>query len=36
MGMGGDVYARHNLGVDEAKAGNMERALKHHMIAVRS
>ena len=30
---GGDVKARHNLGVYEACAGNMERALKHLMIA---
>ena len=32
----GDEVARHNLGNDEAKAGNMDRALKHFMIAVRS
>ena len=34
--MKGDVSARHNLGVNEEIAGNMDRALKHHMIAVRS
>ena len=34
--MGGDVSARHNLGINEEIAGNMDRALKHHMIAVRS
>jgi len=34
--MGGDVQARHNLGVDEAKAFNIDRAVKHFMIAVRS
>jgi len=33
--MGGCEKARYNLGVDESKAGNMERALKHHMIAVK-
>jgi len=32
--MGGDEEARHNLGVKEKKAGNFDRALKHHMIAV--
>ena len=26
--------ARYNLGIEEENAGNMERALKHHMIAV--
>ena len=31
--MGGNVYAIHNLGVGEEKAGNMDRALKHYMIA---
>jgi hypothetical protein len=31
--MRGDVVARHNLGVLEGHAGNMERALKHYMIA---
>ena len=33
--MAGDVYARHNLGTNEALAGNMDRAIKHWMIAVR-
>ena len=31
--IGGDVYARHNLGNNEYNARNMERALKHYMIA---
>jgi len=31
----GDVLARHMLGMEEEKARNMDRALKHHMIAVR-
>jgi hypothetical protein len=31
--MGRDIDARHNLGVVEAKAGNMSRAMKHWMIA---
>ena len=30
----GDAKARHNLGAEEKDAGNMERALKHFMIAV--
>ena len=34
--IGGDVSARHNLGIEEARAGNIDRALKHYMIAVRS
>jgi len=34
--MGGSVGARHLLGIKEARAGNIERALKHFMIAVRS
>ena len=34
--MGGDEDARFNLGILEEKAGNSDRALKHHMIAVRS
>ena len=34
--MRGDVYARHNLGAVEQNAGNVDRALKHHMIAVGS
>jgi len=33
--MGGDAIARSNLGVFEENAGNMNRAVKHHMIAVR-
>ena len=32
--MGGDEEARYNLGIHEYNAGNMDRALKHHMIAV--
>ena len=31
----GNVNARHNLGIKEEKADNMDRALKHYMIAVR-
>ena len=31
--MGGIVDARHNLGNGEARAGNMDRAVKHWMIA---
>jgi len=31
----GDEIARSNLGVYEKKAGNMDRALKHYMIAAR-
>ena len=31
--MGGDVTSRYNLGLDEENAGNMNRALKHYMIA---
>ena len=31
--IGGDAIARHNLGALEGRAGNMDRALKHHMIA---
>ena len=34
--MKGNARARHNLGHDEWRAGDMERALKHYMIAVRS
>ena len=34
--IGGDVTARHNLGINEGEAGNAERALRHHMIAVRA
>ena len=33
--MGGDAAARHILGIFEEEAGNMDRALKHHMIAAR-
>jgi len=33
--IGGDVTARSNLGIKEAKAGNEDRALKHFMVAVR-
>jgi len=33
--MRGDVTARHNLGVNEENAGNIERTLRHYMIAVR-
>jgi TPR repeat protein len=32
--MKGCVYSRHNLGVMEGKAGNMDRSLKHYMIVV--
>ena len=31
--MGGDVYARHNLGCIERDAGNFDRALRHWMIS---
>ena len=31
----GNVDARHNLGITEEGAGNIDRAVKHHMIAVR-
>jgi len=33
--MGGEVVARYNLGTDEGRAGNWDRALKHHMNAIR-
>jgi len=33
--MQGEAQARHNLGLAEGRAGNMGRALKHFMIAVR-
>ena len=33
--MGGNVVARHNLGFMEEKAGNMDRAVRHLMIATR-
>ena len=32
--MGGDSNARHNLGCFECNAGNINKALKHFMIAV--
>ena len=31
--MRGNAHARYNLGVVEEEAGNMNRALKHYMIA---
>ena len=31
--MAGDVESRHNLGNNEVRAGNFDRALKHYMIA---
>jgi len=31
--MAGDTYSRHNLGVMEEHAGNIDRAIKHFMIA---
>ena len=34
--IGGSINARHNLGNVEFRAGNIDRALKHYMIAVRS
>jgi len=34
--IGGSVHARHNLGLDEEDSSNMNRALKHYMIAVGS
>ena len=34
--MGGHAMARHNLGVFEKRAGNMNRALKHDMIGAGS
>ena len=34
--MGGDVFARYNLGNEEERASNYGRALKHFMIAVGS
>jgi len=33
--MGGDVAARYNLGLEEEDAGNIDKAIKHFMIAVR-
>jgi len=34
--MRGDEEARHNLGLDEFRAGNVDRALRHWMIAVKN
>ena len=34
--MGGIVQARHSLGKSEINAGNIDRALKHWMIAARA
>ena len=34
--MGGDLVARHSLGLIEAGVGNMDKALKHYMIALKS
>ena len=34
--MEGEVLARHNIGVIEKDAGNMNRAMKHFMIAARA
>ena len=34
--MGGSAVARYNLGINEEEAGNIDRALRHHMIAVRA
>ena len=34
--MGGVNKARHNLGCDEANKGNIDRAIKHYMIAIRN
>ena len=31
--MGGDICARHNLGISEMNAGNITRAMKHYMIS---
>jgi len=33
--IGGDATARYNLGINEAKSGNFDRAVKHCMIAIR-
>jgi TPR repeat protein len=33
--MNGDIFSRFNLGMKEQQAGNMERAKKHYMIAVK-
>ena len=34
--MGGNINARHNLGGMEGQSGNIDRALKHFMIATKS
>ena len=34
--MRGDAYSRQNLGINEMKTGNIDQALRHYMIAVRS
>ena len=34
--IGGDMNGRHNLGNNEIRAGNYDRALKHYIIAVKS
>ena len=34
--MKGCMYSRHNLGLQEENSGNMDRALKHYMLAVGS
>ena len=34
--MGGNIYARHNLGCKEISAGNYQRAYKHYMIAAKA
>ena len=34
--MGGDTLARYYLGIMEVKADNLDRAMKHHMISIRS
>eukprot|EP00956_Cyclotella_meneghiniana_P002442 scaffold2759_cov57-Cyclotella_meneghiniana.AAC.4 len=33
--MKGDIFSRFNLGMNEQKAGNMDRAKRHYMIAVK-
>jgi len=33
--IGGDEVARHKLGIEEAQLGNMDRAMRHFMIAAR-
>ena len=34
--MGGDIMARHNLGGNEYEAGNLQKAMKHWMIAAKA